>query len=68
MKGADHRLDPGRVAPADLVAGPIDQPWSVDKYADALASVTGDPVTRREFEAVGGALRRLEESLLAERR
>jgi len=39
----------------DTVAGPIDQPWSVDKYADALASVTGDPVTRREFCIGAGA-------------
>jgi hypothetical protein len=34
----------------------------------AIRHALETPVTRREFEAVGGAIRRLEDSLLAERR
>jgi hypothetical protein len=41
-----------------------------DRKADValIRRALTTPMTRREFEAVGGAMQRLEESLLAERR
>ena len=39
----------------DTVDGKIAQPWQIDAYQRAIASVTDDPVTRREFCIGAGA-------------